>query len=259
MEEIIEIQNKMAEGLKAAADVLLPRVCVVCERKLYRSERHICLMCLADMPLTRFWERDHNEMADRLNQLIETADVLYSTDGQHERYVFATALFFYDGSGNYRKIPHQLKYHGNLSLGREFGRMLGYRIRDAAHLSDVDLIVPVPLHWTREWKRGYNQAEVIARQVAEILGVDIRTDILKRHRRTRTQTKVDPSKKSENVSGAFIADKARAFEGGYRHLMIVDDVFTSGSTLLNCFLALRAVFPPSVRISVATLGFVGGD
>ena len=253
-----KIADRVASGLKAAADVLLPRVCVVCERKLYRSERHICLMCLADMPLTRFWERSHNAMADRLNQLIEISDNPYLTDGHHERYVFATALFFYDGSGDYRKIPHQLKYHGNLSLGREFGRMLGYRIRDAAHLSDVDLIVPVPLHWTREWKRGYNQAEIIAEAVANVLGVKMQTNILRRTRRTQTQTKIDPSKKSENVKGAFAVDLPAIMKSRCHHLLIVDDVFTSGSTLHNCFLALRSALPVSVRISIATLGYVGG-
>lgn len=272
----------MKQWLKSLADLLLPRVCVVCGRKLNFAEENICLFCLAELPLTYFWERRHNKMADQFNALIERGLDGCLTGGRLERYAYAVALFFYDGKGDYRRITQQLKYHADLGLGRNFGRMLAQRIDDARHFEDVDVVVPVPLHWTRRWKRGYNQAEIIAGAIAEHLDVDLRTDILRRSRRTRTQTKVDPAMKAENVSGAFavnesrllgrncISDKHPGFsqelveepklmgEAGYRHILIVDDVFTSGSTLHNCFLALRTVFPPDVRISVATLAFVGG-
>lgn len=206
------------------------------------------------MPLTYFWERSHNAMADKFNGLIESR----LTDDHWVRYVFAVALFFYDGSGEYRRITQHLKYHANLSLGRQFGATLGRRIKGVDHFSDVDAVIPVPLHWTRRWKRGFNQAEVIAAEVAKVLDADLRTDILKRCRRTRTQTKVDPKQKSENVRGAFVADCSNLPAGMYHHLLLVDDVFTSGATLYNCFLALRLELPVSVRISVATLAFVGG-
>jgi ComF family protein len=204
-------------------------------------------------------------MADKFNSLIERGLDGYLVGGRLERYAYAVALFFYDSQGDFRKITQQLKYHADLGIGRDFGRMLAHRIDDARHFEDVDVIIPVPLHWTRLWKRGYNQAEVIAGAIAEHLGVDLRTDILKRSRRTRTQTKVDPARKSENVKGAFVVNESSpglsqklVGEAGYRHILLVDDVFTSGSTLHNCFLALRSVFPPDVRISIATLGFVGG-
>lgn len=253
-----KIADRVASGLKAAADVLLPRVCVVCGCRLNRSEKHLCLVCRANLPLTYFWERSHNEMADRLNWLIEGSIDAYLSDGVRERYAYATALFFYDGSGDYRRIPHQLKYHGNLNLGREFGKILGQHLKEAEHLKDIDMVVPVPLHWTRKWKRGYNQAEIIAEAVANVLGVKMQTNILRRTRRTQTQTKIDPSKKSENVKGAFAADLPVIMKSRCHHLLIVDDVFTSGSTLHNCFLALRSALPVSVRISIATLGYVGG-
>lgn len=255
----------MKSCIKAVADLLLPRVCVVCGRKLTVGERNICLYCLSELPQTFFWERRHNAMADKFNSLIERGLDGYLVGGRLERYAYAVALFFYDGQGDFRKITQQLKYHADLGIGRDFGRMLAHRIDDARHFEDVDVIIPVPLHWTRLWKRGYNQAEVIAGAIAEHLGVDLRTDILKRSRRTRTQTKVDPARKSENVKGAFVVNEFShglsqklVGEAGYRHILLVDDVFTSGSTLHNCFLALRTVFPPDVRISIATLGFVGG-
>lgn len=247
----------MKNFLKSVADVLLPRVCAVCERKLNSEEKNLCLFCLSELPQTFFWERKRNAMADKFNVLIERGVDDYLTGGRLERYAYAVALFFYDGKGDYRRITQQLKYHANLGVGREFGRMLGQRICEARHFEDVDVVIPVPLHWTRKWKRGYNQAEVIAGEVARQLGVELRTDILKRSRRTRTQTKVDPVKKAENVRGAFTVNAERLREEKYMHILIVDDVFTSGSTLHNCFLALRTAFPPSVRISIATLAFVG--
>ena len=248
----------MIKMLILLADLLLPRVCVVCGRKLNFEERNLCLYCQAELPQTFFWERRHNSMADKFNVLIERGIDGYLADGHLERYAYAVALFFYDGKGDYRRITQQLKYHADLNLGRDFGRLLGQRIGEACHFEDVDAVIPVPLHWTRRWKRGYNQAEVIAREIADVLKADLRTDILIRCRRTRTQTKVDPKEKAENVRGAFAVSQLNVSKFGYRHILLVDDVFTSGSTLHNCFLALRSVLPPSVRISVATLAFVGG-
>ena len=247
----------MMKGLRAAGDLLLPRVCVVCGRKLYLDEEHLCLHCWSELPLTHFWERGHNSMADTFNKLIESSIDSYLTEGRLERYAYASALFFYDGAGPFRKIPHQLKYHANLSLGRKFGRLLGQKLKLAEHFSDADAVIPVPLHWTRRWKRGYNQAEIIAAEVAKELGIEMRTDILRRNRRTKTQTKVKTEEKSKNVKGAFEAS-CRTLNGRrLHHVILLDDVFTSGSTLLNCFLALRSALPVCVRISIATLGYVG--
>ena len=243
------------KGIRAVADLLLPRVCVVCGTKLHLNEEHLCLYCWAELPLTHFWERSHNSMADKFNRLIETGVDSYLTDGRLERYAYAAALFFYDRV--YRKIPHRLKYHADLKLGRKFGQMLGNKIKASHHFADVDAVIPVPLHWTRRWKRGYNQAEVIAEEVAKTLNADLRTDILKRRRRTRTQTKINPERKAENVKGAFVASPTRATRKKYHHVIIIDDVYTSGATLHNCFLALRRCLPVSVRISIATLAYVG--
>ena len=127
----------------------------------------------------------------------------------------------------------------------------------AGHFADVDVVIPVPLHWTRKWKRGYNQAEILGSELATVLNIELRTDILRRTRRTRTQTKISPQKKKENVNGAFTVALCKDDMNQYRHIILVDDVFTSGSTLIACFTALRSVFPPSVRISIATLAFVG--
>lgn len=240
-------------ALKAAADLFLPRTCIVCGRKLLLKEQHICLMCMADLPRTFFWNQSHNPMADRFNELLRD-----STDiAGPESYAFAAALFFYQDESSYREITHQIKYHGNVAAGRYFGHMLGTHLASSDVFKDVDMVIPVPLHWTRKRKRGYNQAEIIASSVAVVLDVPLRTDILKRIRRTKTQTRLEIGQKAVNVSGAFSLYRRSGAVVKPRHILLVDDVFTTGSTVLACFVALRTVFPPSVRISVATLGFVG--
>ena len=220
------------------------------------------------------------------------------TSRTHIDYAYAAALFFYRAENNYSQISRELKYHGDIPAGEFFGQKLGQVIAAGEHFSDVDAVIPVPLHWTRKWSRGYNQAEVIAREVAATLGAELRTDILERCRRTHTQTKLTIEGKAANVQGAFRVreDIIKCFKNnsscrnkfnnnlcqndnpsqsstnicrskchndfmsdhiGTKHLLLIDDVFTTGSTIHACYQALRSVFPPSVRISVATLAFVG--
>ena len=248
---------RLKRHIRALVDLLLPRTCIVCGRKLLVWENHLCLYCLSDIPLTRFWTMTHNPMADRFNAVIQHGlEKAWEDDipAAWENYACAAALFFYNSEAGYRHIPYQIKYHGNISAGRYFGRMLGVQLRKAQWSSEIDLVIPVPLHWRRRWARGYNQAEIIASQVASVLGVPMRTDLLKRLRHTTTQTRLDLAAKARNVAGAFSA----SFSEGVSHILLVDDVFTTGATLHACFAALRSVFPPGVRISVATLGFVGG-
>ena len=198
---------------------------------------------------------------------------------RHEPYAFAAALFFYNSSSDYRHIPWHLKYEGGLAAGRHFARMLGERLAASPQFADVDVVIPVPLHWTRQWRRGYNQAEVIARELAVALGAELRTDILRRSRRTRSQVRLSKAAKEANVRGAFSLRRpparyarnrhnVRDIPAGctqkhtnvrVRHVLLVDDTFTTGSTLNACRAVLRQAFPPPTRISVATLAYVSPD
>lgn len=291
------MKNSDGKALTALADLFLPRLCCVCGSELGRNESHVCLSCLADMPLTLDWTLRRNPMAERFNALVErggSVDGAADFSGGHAeagngaaagicdggqdeaggrtpdktgngapggagdpfgRYVDAVALFNFAKDGGYRRITYRLKYGGDIGEGRHFAAMLGERAALAPWLSDVDTVIPVPLHWTRRLKRGYNQAEIIAREVAEALGARLRTDILVRSRRTSTQTRLGVEEKARNVRGAFAIGRA-VRKTGIRHMLLVDDVFTTGSTLYNCFVPLRRFFGPEVRISIATLGVV---
>lgn len=235
-------------SLSALLDLVLPRVCVVCGRPLLPQERHLCLECLADLPRTRYATLSHNPMADRFNAKLQI--------DEYEPYAYAAALYHYRADAGYKKISQALKYHRDFGMGRWAARLLGSSLADSPLYADVDLVVPVPLHWTRHWRRGYNQAAVIAREVARTLGAPCAERLLRRARRTRSQTRLSGEAKARNVAGAFALRKAAGVPAA-RHILLIDDVFTTGATLSACHRALRSAYGPQVRISVATLGAVG--
>ena len=203
------------EYVVALGDLLMPRVCLACGCRLGMRERYLCLSCAADVPYTRFWLAPHNPLADRFNAVLERHRGTESMD-----YTYAAALLYYKGA--YRSIPRALKYQGDLAAGRHYGALLGRRLATAPHFADIDLVIPVPLHWTRLRSRGYNQAEILARAIVEAFGAghgegpEVRTDLLVRARRTRTQTRVSVEQKAQNVASAFQVPERFSF--GHRFI-----------------------------------------
>ena len=248
---------RMIDFVIALGDLMMPRACLACGRRLGMRERHLCLSCAADVPYTRFWLAAHNPLADRFNTVLERHRGTEPMD-----YAYAAALIYYKGA--YRSIPRALKYQGNLAAGRHYGALLGRHLAAAPHFADIDLVIPVPLHWTRLRSRGYNQAEILARALVDafrsatstvIPGLtrnlpEVRTDLLVRSRRTRTQTRVSVDQKAQAPeSPAEVLASAR-------HILLVDDTFTTGATLYACYATLRPF--TTARISIATLAAVEG-
>ena len=234
--------------IREALDLMMPRECLVCGRKLGVREQHLCIWCASDLPLTWYWEQPHNPMADAFNAVLERFR------GQEEAmpYAYAAALLFYHHENPYKAIPKALKYDYNIPAGRFFAARLGRYLAGTAHFSTVDTVVPVPLHWMRKWRRGYNQSAVIADELARELGACAREDVLIRAGRTRSQTHLDAPSRLKNVEGAFLLRHGIPA----RHVLLVDDTFTTGATLAACYLTLRRALGPAVRISVATLAVV---
>lgn len=253
----------VAEALRAVADIAMPRTCVVCGRKLLLREEHICTECEIGLPLTYFSRQRDNPMATAFNSMIQSEIDSAGEDASYEPFSYAGSLLFYSGSSPYKNIPRRLKYGRDFSEGRHFAAMLGRELAASPLFADVDAAVPVPLHRARKWRRGYNQAEVIARAVAKELGVPVNTSLLRRVRKTKTQTRLHRSQRYANVKSAFMADCSPL--GACRHLLLIDDVFTTGATLCACERALRAALCERfgreegcrIRISAATLSFVG--
>ncbi len=238
--------------LNAALDLVLPRTCVVCGTPLSLGEEHICLVCDMDFPYTHFELCSHNRMADYYNERL-----CEKTEDEYVPYQWAIALMSYHSGSDYSRIPWALKYNSNLACGRFFARRLAEKIRFTPWLEDVDLIVPVPVHRIRRYKRGYNQAEVIAREVGRCLNVRVESRILVKSRYTKSQVKVDTASRAGNITGSFRLSRNGA--GALKdacHILLVDDVFTTGSTLSECYKTIRTVLDGTVRISIATLACV---
>ena len=164
--------------------------------------------------------------------------------------VRAVALWTYDGSGTVRRVQHALKYGGQERLGRPLGHLLGMAWARAGG-EQVDLVVPVPLGSVRLLERGYNQAASLAEGAAHALGARFRTDRLARTRSTRSQTSLSASQRLANVDGAFAVPAGAALAG--LHVLLVDDVLTTGATLLA---AARPLSDAGARVSVAAMAIV---
>ena len=226
----------MAEPFAAVADLLLPRLCVVCGRELGRKERHICLDCLVGMPLTYHWLKPENPMADKFNSLIAK-----DYDGP-EYYALATALFDFEKGTGYRHITHNLKYRHNIPAGRFFAKMLAKHLVETfdnargqfPDITPVDAVVPVPLHWTRQFSRGYNQAELIAEGISLFTGIPVEKKLLVREKRTRVQKELTAAERAANLQNAF---RTQGQLSG-RTAVIVDDIYTTGATMEACTEAL---------------------
>lgn len=253
----------LPEALRAVADLAMPRTCVVCGRKLLLRERHICTECEIGLPLTYFAKQRDNPMAAAFNSMIQSEIESAGEEASYEPFSYAASLLFYSGSSPYKNIPRRLKYGRDFSEGSHFAAMLGRELTSSPLFADVDAVVPVPLHRVRKWRRGYNQAEVVAGALAKELGVPLNTALLRRVRKTKTQTRLHRSQRYANVKSAFRADCSSL--GECRHLLLADDVFTTGATLCACERALRAALCEKfgrekgsrIRISAATLSFVG--
>ena len=214
----------------------------MCEAPLSEGESYVCKHCLEDIPLTYFWSYSENAAMERF------------CDGCH---VYnAAALFFYRHESPWCEIVRQFKYGRRLGLGLWAARLLGGYLAEGGLYGEVQAVVPVPLHPLKRWKRGFNQAEIIARGVAgRLANIPVVTHLLRRRRYTSTQTRRSASSRQRNVSGAFVLNRRemeRLRTAGVRHILLTDDVCTTGATLSECVRLLQEHF----TVSVATLGFV---
>ncbi len=215
--------------------LFFPEICVTCGQKLITQEEYICLNCLHDLPRTNF----HNMPGNFVEQLFWGRVII-------ER---ATSYFFFSKGSKYQRLIHFMKYKGMKEVGESAGWHFGQEIKAGQTFNGVDLVVPVPLHSKKLRERGYNQSEWIAKGVAGALEKPIDTDNLQRVVFTNTQTRKTRFERWQNVDGIFNLCQPQVFEG--KHILLVDDVVTTGSTLEACAVALQKA--PGIKISIATL------
>lgn len=232
-------------GLKEwGADLLAmvyPRLCEVCGEPLVRTESVMCLHCRLAMPRVRISDYEFNEMHRRVA----------APGVPVER---AAAYFIYAKGGDYSRLIHAAKYHGRPSVGRYLAAEFAGRLVDKGFFGGIDCIVPVPVYLFKRLRRGYNQTEDIARGISGVTGIAVDARILNASRGHSSQTHRSGFERWLNTVDVFEADGNRLARRS--HILIVDDVMTTGATLLAC---ARAVVEanPSVKISLLTLGLTG--
>jgi len=216
-------------------ELLFPRLCVVCGDKLIEQEQWICLHCLHHIPRTNYHLEPNNRVAQLFYGRVQIE--------------YATSFFYFSKGSKYQSLLHSLKYKGMKELGEEIGKHFGIDLLQSPEFSSVEVIYPVPLHPSKEKKRGYNQSWWIASGLARQMQKELSDNNLKRVTATETQTRKSRFARWQNVEGIFELRDPEAFSG--KHILLVDDVVTTGSTPEAC--AQTILSKTNAKVSIATL------
>lgn len=220
--------------LKDLLHLFYPNLCEGCRQPLVKGERIVCLACESQLAFTDFTNRDN-----------ETALSLWG----RVPFVYAISLLYFTEDSLTQHLIHRMKYKERKPIGIYIGNLLAQQVREWK----VDAVIPVPLHAKKEAKRGYNQSALIAEGIAKPLGIPVLNNVLIRTRQTETQTQKTREERIANVADAFGIHPKAKLPDRMKHLLVVDDVLTTGATIEACAGALLRL--EGVRISVATAGF----
>lgn len=225
------------------ATLLFPRECAACGDSLADGEEFLCTACRYRIPMTGFVEQAENPMKERLTEFLPIKQ--------------ASALFYFNPESDWRRMIHDFKYRGRWSHARNMGVWFGHLLRSSGNYDDVDVIVPVPLHNRKRLKRSYNQSDYIADGIALVFGAKVERHALVRIINNDSQTRHSRSERWENVEGVFAVRRPERLAG--RHVLLVDDVLTTGATALACCEALftecRDIEVSVVALSISRKGF----
>lgn len=215
-------------------NLFYPRVCPACGNLLIQGEETVCLSCRYLLPKTHYENNPENPLAQMFWGQVDFHAV--------------TAEYFFSKTGKVQHLLHQLKYQGNKDAGYFLGQQLGESIKNAELFQGIDYLVPIPLHPKKEHLRGYNQSFVIAQGIEEKTKIAIARDCLVRKVFTSTQTKKSREERWNNVKDIFEIQNKDKYKG--KHLLLIDDVLTTGATLLAAGKTLSQI--SDIKISAAT-------
>jgi len=218
-------------------NLVYPNLCSLCDEHLTKDEILICTDCYSSLPKTYFWRHELNPVERNMKGRVGV---------KH-----GSAFLFFNKNNKVQDILHLIKYHGMTNLAFLLGRYYGEELKKTGIFSDVDAIVPVPLHPRKELQRGFNQSLEISRGMSQEVAIPIWDKVLLRTSYTTSQTNKHREERWTNVQQTFKLQKGKTLTG--KHVLIVDDVFTTGATLDACCQALRKGNPR--ELSVTTLAY----
>nr|WP_294875205.1 ComF family protein [uncultured Pedobacter sp.] len=215
--------------------LLFPNLCGGCGVSIYHGESFLCSKCLYTIPYTDYHLYPDNKVAKQFWGRVPLNA--------------AMALMYFTKGGKVQNIIHNLKYKNQTGLGIKLGKLIGDRLNSAPDYMDIDLIIPVPLHKKRERSRGYNQSELIAQGISSALNVSVDSTLLIRTITTDTQTKKGRYMRFENMRTVFSVKNSEILVG--KHILLVDDVITTGATIEACALELHKCGIKKLSIAAA--------
>lgn len=228
--------SMLGRALRAVRSLLFPSSCMICGEHIGGQMRGICIRCRYEIPLTGYCHLAENPVKEHFAGLVPL--------------VQGSAFLFYSGQSLWRDMVHRFKYGGEWAIAESMGRWYGAELRASALYDDVDVVIPVPLHPLKTVRRGYNQTRYLAEGIAHELGVEVCNGAVVRKRNNPPQALRRGSERWDNVESLFALRRVDLLRG--RHVLLVDDVLTSGATLYACAEAILRELP-DCRISVATL------
>lgn len=218
-------------------DIISPRTCAICGERLSANERLICSSCHLHLPVTRY------ELSPSDNPMVR----LFWGQFPVER---AAAWFFYEPKTDTSQLIYDLKYRNHPEIGEALGAIIAQRFAEACFFDSIDALVPMPITRRRKWQRGYNQSMEIARGVASVCSLPILRKAVRRIRFSESQTTKHARERLRNVEDAFLLSDADAISG--KHLLLIDDIVTTGATVIAC--ARELAKAPGVKISILSAG-----
>ena len=223
--------------LKDLFYLFYPNICANCNEQLLQNEKVICTFCRHDLPLTNFQSYTKNKVSRIFSGRI-TIEKAYS-------------LLFFRKQGITKNLIHDLKYKGNEEVGVFFGNWIGEIVAKNKEFSTVDFIVPVPIHAKKKKIRGYNQVTKFGKCLSMYLKVPLNEDVLIRQSATKTQTLKSRFERFNDLESKFLARNTSIFKE--KHILIIDDVITTGATLEAC--AQELLKTPGIKISILTMSY----
>ncbi|MBP7398033.1 MAG: ComF family protein [Chitinophagales bacterium] len=216
-------------------DLMYPHLCMACDNLLSAGEEFICIACRMQLPKT-----DYHTFFD--NPVAKHFMGKFPFEG-------ATGMFHFNKSSHIQKLLHNLKYKHQPEVGKVLGQIMGNAFITTSPYNTIDFIIPVPLHPMKQEQRGYNQSTMIAMGIADVMHIPVLENALLRTAYTGTQTKKSRMERWENVKEKFAANPKYIAELSSKHLLLIDDVITTGSTLESCAMQLLRI--PEIKISIA--------